>query len=153
MDDHGYRVGLWLGKSPVARAIQTWTRSPYSHAGFLTTEREVIEAVGTGMRIRPLNDDPKRVHWFDVEGFDSAGWQIAEEFLRTTVHRGTGYNYPGLFAFALKYRARRHDVLFCSQAVFAAVRLGGVELLSRCSEDLVSPALLGFSPKLIYKPL
>jgi len=152
-EDHGFRIGLWLGKSPVSRIIQWHTRSIYSHAGFLTRDHQVIEAVATGMRIRPLNDDPKRLHWFDIPDLSISGWETAEAWLRKQVRIGTPYNYSGLFAFVLRHRALAHNMLFCSQSIFAAVKLGGVELLARCSEDLVAPALLAYSPLMIYRPL
>lgn len=138
---------LFRGTRPFSRAVQIWTRSPYSHVGVVcesycgTRKRlDVLEAMeGTGIRQYPLTkylETPHQmVDLFRVDTPTISGDAMVDFILD---RRGTGYAWRQLL---------RSFVTFPLAELFG--RADQVESERRFCSYLVAEALLaaGYAPK------
>ncbi|KQX23130.1 YaeF family permuted papain-like enzyme [Variovorax sp. Root434] len=148
--------------------IRLGTFSPVSHAVLYLGDGQIAEAVGTGVRARPLAevvDEEQMVVAFRVPGVDEAGAGRMREWALSQV--GARYNTVGVLLnapFVLNRRlcelplvpgavshycmsgmamvqlgASRDDQFFCSQFVLEAYRQAGLPITS-ADPRWVSPA-------------
>jgi len=148
--------------------IRLGTFSPVSHAVLYLGNGQIAEAVGTGVRARPLSevvDEEQMVVAFRVPGVDDAGAARMREWALSQV--GTSYNTVGVLLnapFVLNRRlcelplvptavshycmsglamvqlgASRDDQFFCSQFVLEAYRQAGMPI-TNADPRWVSPA-------------
>ena len=141
-------IALYKGITPASRAIEWFTRGPYSHVAWVCRDGTVIEARGSGVRrvdsIADQHVDGTPVELYDVPGCDPAA---AEAFLAAQI--GKPYDYRGLLGFITRTETQDKGCWFCSELVFAAAKAGGVELLARVLASDVSPTLLSYSPLIV----
>lgn len=148
--------------------IRLGTFSPVSHAVLYLGDGQIAEAVGTGVRARPLSevvDEEQMVVAFRVPGVDDASAARMREWALSQV--GTSYNTVGVLLnapFVLNRRlcelplvpsavshycmsgmamvqlgASRDDQFFCSQFVLEAYRQAGMPI-TNADPRWVSPA-------------
>lgn len=130
----------------MAALIRFFSRSKYSHVSLLFANGDLYEAVPfKGCRktrlknvegITPMQFKHGAV--FDVE--------LARTYLDAEL--GTGYDYVGVLSFliGLKPNSKR---MFCSEYVFNAVSVGGINLQERTEGRLLRPDQLAMSPVLM----
>ena len=131
------RIGFSTTRAPLSRLIRAMTRSPVSHTFLVYRDvdfdREmVMEAVGAGFRIVPLDRFRKRNHVvriFTPRHSIDEGLKAAVDWLGESYDaRGLLGMFLLLLARSLKLRIRRRNVLargrslFCSEAVARACR-------------------------------
>lgn len=140
---------LAKGTSPVSKAIQWQTRSPYSHAFLLFRHAIVIEAkefVGVRKRFWGREDTPI-TDKFDFD-YTPAQEDIVYDFL--TSQLGKPYDYSSIARFLTRRvdEEHRYDDWFCSEIVTFATNKAKIYFLDPTiikPED-VSPGDLGKSP-------
>ncbi len=159
---------LSSGRSGVAVGIQVLTMAPVSHASLYLGDQRVVEAVGEGIRERPLQamiEEEHAVVAFRHPGIARQHVALMDDFFRE--HAGRKYNYVGVLLqapFTLERKVcelplvpplvrdfcirgiasiqlglGRNDQFFCSQFVLEAYRRAGVPLTD-ADPRLVSPA-------------
>jgi uncharacterized protein YycO len=145
-------IGLYRGVSPFSRAVQFFTRSPYSHASWVKSDGSVLEAWRAGVTHEPSFNNGHTagtlIEFFDFRHPLSADeTQAIEGWLMAQV--GRRYDWWSVLGF-LTRRPRVNNVdWFCSELIFAACRQAGRELLARIEPWQVYPGLLSFSPLLV----
>lgn len=107
------------------RAVQWWTRSPYSHCELVlsTDSRGVATCASSsyidgGVRIKHIALDPAKWDVIDLAGFDAA--RSAKWF---DAHAGQRYDLAGLLGFVLPFTRDDTTRWFCSEACAAALAL------------------------------
>lgn len=142
-------VLLYKGTGLVSKLIRWQTRGMYSHAALLRPDGRVIESWHDGgVRIfRPKSWDG--IHAFDVPEMDQEKWEIALRWAEGEV--GQPYDWRGVARFISRSKDRKNRRWFCSELVFAALDAAGVPPLLRVPACEVSPAMLGYSPRLLIR--
>jgi hypothetical protein len=143
-----HRIGFWRDKSAIAYAIQTQTRSIYNHCGLITPQGTVIEATFPRTRERAFS------RWepcdtFVIDGAVQDQWLTVESFMRGEARLKTPYDIRGVLRFVSKVPHRENGKWFCSELVFYACQLAGIQLLDRIGAEQVSPGHLVTSPLLL----
>lgn len=159
---------LSSGRSGVAVGIQVLTMAPVSHASLYLGDQRVVEAVGEGIRERPLQamiDEEHAVVAFRHPAIARQHVALMDDFFRE--HAGRKYNYVGVLLQApftlerklcelplvpplvrdfcirgiasIQLGLGRNDQFFCSQFVLEAYRRAGVPLTD-ADPRLISPA-------------
>lgn len=141
-----WAIGAWRNRSPLAYAIQTWTRSVYNHVGLVTPENVVIEATWPRVRERMLKPG-ERVDFFTLDLSDEK-WMEVERFMRSQV--GVKYDVRGLLRFVTRVPHSENGKWFCSELVFHALQRVGVQLQERIGAEQVPPFGVVMSP-LLYR--
>lgn len=146
----GCRVLLFRGRGIISALIRWQTRSVYSHAALLMPDGKIIESwQGEGVRTKQLTDW-SNIDQFEVVGMTSEQWIDAIEFARLQI--GRGYDYLGVIRFISRRSMPANGRWFCSELVFMALRVAGVDLLARIEAGEVSPGVLALSPLLKEVP-
>ena len=146
MDGAG-KVLLYRGRGGIDKLIEWQTRSIYSHAALLYPNGlTVIESEqGYGVR-RRVFDDSEWADRFAVDGMTAAQWDAAFKFAENEI--GCGYDYRSVARFLTRRTAGSPTRWFCSELVFAALRVAGVKLLNRIYDWEVAPGHLALSTRL-----
>lgn len=151
------QVLLWRGRpwDPVDLAIMAWTRSLYSHVGWVL-DGEVLEVVRTGSRALPLSAYPRGYDLAEfVPGPPRIERQVTELEAVVASRRGRDVPYDraaiagivlrGLTGFHWCFLDQEgHET--CAEAVASDARLVGLELAA--SPPCASPGEIARSPLL-----
>lgn len=126
--------------------IRWQTRSRYSHAAILLDDGHIIESWQKGgVQISHIKDWSK-IDAYSVDGMTPDQWETAIKFAKSQL--GKKYDFRSIFRFLSKRKAPDNSKWFCSELVYAALTVAGVELLRNIESSEVSPAILSYSPKL-----
>lgn len=140
------RILLFRGKGLISRLIRWQTRGGYSHAAILFADGVLVESMQfVGVRARTY-DPAEGADEFEISDITASQIARVREFL--TEHLGCGYDYWAIIRFIDRARMPDNDRWFCSELVFAALRLAGISLLLRIEDWAVSPGMLAVSPLL-----
>lgn len=144
-----YAVLLFDSKGLFSTLIRWQTRGTVSHAAILLPDGSIIEAMqGRGVQIIWGGDvDWTRIRAFEVDGMSKARWLVAEKW--ATGHVGEGYDYLAILRFLTRRRVPPNNRWFCSELVFEAAQVVGIDLLERIPSSQVTPFDLLTSPLLI----
>lgn len=145
-------IVLYKGKSRLSRAIRWWTRTEFSHVGVERANGNFLEAWTHGVRmVADYATDHARgtpVEWYRIEGAKPAQREAMERFIVSQL--GKPYDYRGLFGFiSRKDYTDNPDKWFCSELVFQACKVAGIDLLARVPAYKVSPGAIWTSPRLV----
>lgn len=121
------QLALYKGRSRLFdRAVQWWTRSPYSHCELVfSTDSHGVSTCGSssyldgGVRVKHMVLDPARWDLLELPGFsptDARQWFVDHDRQR--------YDVMGLFGFVLPFMRDDRSRWFCSEACAAAIGLG-----------------------------
>jgi hypothetical protein len=121
------QLALYKGRTRLFdRAVQWWTRSPYSHCELVfSTDNRGVSVCGSssyldgGVRIKHMALDPAKWDLLELPGLSDA--QVRHWFV---VHDGQRYDLIGLFGFVLPFVRESQTRWFCSEACAAAIGLG-----------------------------
>ena len=134
------RILLHKGRGLFSRLIQLQTRSPYSHASFLTRFGTIIESrEGKGVHTMEFDGDLSGVDVFEIPSFTDEDWKIVHGHALDRV--GSKYDWRSVFRFVTRKSAKKNNRYFCSELVYESVQAAGLNLLAR-----IAPALLALSP-------
>ena len=136
----------------VAGAIRLFTRSPWSHAFVVVSDRAIVEATPHGARIAALTDyNGSLVAFNDEEPKDDAQRHAIVDAARKMI--GTRYGFAdiaalGLVGLGVRFRwldrrVGREDRLICSQLVARAYAAAGLYLFDDRPAQAVTPGDLG----------
>lgn len=143
-------IALFRGRSLLSRLIRWHTRSPYSHAAWICGDGQCLEAWSGGVRkVESVSEQHKPRTWVEyyaVEGMTPEMRDAAERFLTTQL--GRPYDTWGIIGFITRRGRHPNGKWFCSELVFEACRVAGVELLARTEAWEVSPGMLCRSTRL-----
>lgn len=150
-------IALYRGLSPVSRAIQFVTWSPYSHATWVSDDdqpqreyeawvRGVTRTAGVGEAHTPGT----RVELYRVRGITPEQDRAVEAFLSEQL--GKGYDWMGLTNFITRRAATdaQQLVWFCSELIFEAHLRAVLPLLRAIKPWKVSPGILSLCPYLDF---
>lgn len=139
-------VLLFRGRGIVSSLIRWQSRAPYSHAALLMPDGRIVESwQGAGVRIKMLSD------WTDIDAYscplmDEGDWDMAIRFALKQV--GKPYDYLGVARFVTRRPSPINDKWFCSELVYRALQVAGVDLFARIQPWEISPGMLSYSPLL-----
>jgi len=142
------RIALFRGRGLMSALIRWQTWSDYSHAALVLPDGSIIEAwqgLGAGVRRKWVNDW-EGIDVFDVDWLSKEKSTEVEAFARLQI--GKRYDYLGVLRFLNRRKVVSNGRWFCSELVFEAFMLEGIELLARTNSSRVSPGLLARSPLL-----
>lgn len=140
------KVLFFRGKGFFSMLIRWQTRSRYSHAAILLDNGHIIESWQKGgVQISHIKDWSK-IDAYSVDGMTPDQWETAIKFAKSQL--GKKYDLRSVFRFLSKRKAPDNSKWFCSELVYAAITIAGVELLRNIESSEVSPAILSYSPKL-----
>lgn len=140
------KILLFRGKGFFSKLIRWQTRSRYSHAAILLDDGHIIESwTKGGVQISHLRDW-SNIDAYSVDGMTSQQWDVAIQFAKSQI--GKKYDYRSVFRFLSKRKAPDNQKWFCSEFVYTALAVAGVELLRNIDPSEISPAILSYSPKL-----
>lgn len=136
----------------MSRLIQWQTRSEYSHAALVVPDVAngllVVEAwQKSGVRIyRPTRHE--RTTQMDLHDVEVTPQEQEAIYSWASSQVGKKYDWKSVFRFVTRRRGVHEDTWFCSEFVFQAFHLAGVDLLARTPAWRVDPGLLARSPLL-----
>ncbi len=138
------KIHLYHGGGLIGSAIKWQTRGKYSHAAvsFGNHLFEAKEFVGTVLR--DMNEGDRKSDIFEITKSFNKG--LSKEFLGAQI--GKPYDY----GMVLRFLSRRQETRrsrgrwFCSELVYAAVAVGGLNLFRDTEPWEVSPSFLARSP-------
>ena len=145
-------IALYRGKSLFpSRLIEFINWSPYSHASFIHEFKgSCVEAwtkggVTTSPNFGVLHTPGTVVDLFRVRDVTLAQEAQAYNFCVSQI--GKKYDYWGIVHFITRHSGDDESRWFCSELVFEAYRLAGVDLLLRIEAHQVYPGMLAISPR------
>ncbi len=128
---------LWKSHSLLGALIRLFSRQATNHAGLAVrlfgkagARIFTIEALEKGVRpyflSSRLEDFDGEVYWYALcDEWDT--YEIRQEIeIRMWKHVGVKYDYPSLFANAIRHVTANEDLLFCSEAVFLELGFSGI---------------------------
>ena len=147
------RIALYQGTSFISRLIRWQTRSPYSHAAWLSSNGDVIEAWQPCVRlVHSLSEQHTPGTVVDLFEFVTPlrAKEIQEIWRLALKQVGTPYDYLAVLRFVSRKasRERWEEKLFCSEMVFGNAWDAGRELLARTEAWRVPPDWIARSPLL-----
>lgn len=151
------KILLYRGESWISKAIKWQTRSPYSHAAIQLDDGSVVEAwhiggvshvSGPGVNHTPGTEIDVFGFSRNVSGRIDHNRATAEAWLLSQV--GARYDYRGVLRFVSRRDWPANDAWFCSELVAEFCAILGVQLLDRIPWSHVSPAMIGYSPRLDF---
>jgi len=150
-------IALYRGLSPISRAIQFATRSPYSHAAMTDAETgETFEAWHNPGKFRAIptpltmHDPRTEVEFYAVDGMTPAIAAKIRAVCRAWAAQGIRYDYWQIVRFLTRSQRGGGPVeanrLFCSEAVVLAFRYAGLPCIN-------SPASRTAPHHLLWSPI
>lgn len=154
---------LYRGTSFVSKVIRFFNWSTYSHASWTfgiyhagelfgdTSEYEAWERGGVGHRDHWGNHHTKgtRVDCYELKlPLDMVEMCNLKFYLCSEL--GKKYDYRGVFHFLTRVKKDDPDRWFCSEYVFACLKMVGRTLLENIEACQVYPGMLAYSPELRY---
>lgn len=137
---------MYKGSGILSWLIRAQTRSKFSHTALhLRTGKIIDSQYPDGVKCRPFEQrDDVRV--FTVNGVTAEQWNKVFEFARAKI--GRPYDWLAVFRFVSRRQCQYNGKWFCSELVFAAFKMAGINLLERTEPWEVSPGMLSRSPLL-----
>lgn len=114
------------------RAVQWWTRGPYSHVELVFSDGLSASASyrDGGVRMKVISFKPERWDFVEIDGDEAAAWAWFDARL------GEGYDALGLFGFLWRPFSGKPARWFCSEAIADA--LGYADSWRFCPNTLAS---------------
>ena len=124
------RWAVFKGISLFSKAIRFWTRSQYSHVGFLLTDNVLVECWGT---------NPFNIHWdfvsppfikhklgtpveiWSLDFYDRDNVEYIQKFMIRLALNRIEYDWIGVFSFVLKLDKNDRDGYFCSEGCITPI--------------------------------
>jgi uncharacterized protein YycO len=143
-------IALYHGHGLMSRLIRWRTWSKVSHAAWLLADGSVIEAWTSGgvrhvASLSTRHHPGTTVRIYRVPGLHS---ETVEKLL--TSQLGKKYDWLGILGFVFRRRTQNQDRFFCSELIYWACRMAGLELLREVEPWQVSPGELATSPFLEF---
>lgn len=147
-------IALYKGKSFISKLIKWQTRGKYSHAAIIFKDGKVIEAWQAGdslVRFMPsVNEGHTLGTEVDIFKVKTTSKQdkVIYDFMRGQV--GKKYDWGLILGFLTRGDTDNRDKWICSELVFAAFKVAGIDLLAATNAYEVSPSLIRRSTLLEY---
>lgn len=142
------KIAMMHGRGLVSSLIRWQTFSRWSHCALVYPNGEwIIEAwPGKGVQKKKITDWNK-VELFFIKGITEEQWKIAFNWAESQL--GKGYDYWGVLHFIPRIHLPDNKKFFCSEFVFDALKVAGINLQERINAQELSPREIGISPLLI----